>query len=154
VSELRWITKQQALKMHAEQLAIFGGPAGVRDEGMLESALARPLTKFAYGDTDLAALAASYAYGLARNHPFVDGNKRAAFMCMMVFLRKNGIEFEPRGPEATVAMVNLASGEITEDGLTRWIRDNWPETAATKPTKATTKRAAKPAPKSAPKKRR
>ncbi|MGZ9060057.1 MAG: type II toxin-antitoxin system death-on-curing family toxin [Burkholderiaceae bacterium] len=154
MSEPRWITKQQALKMHAEQLAIFGGPAGVRDEGMLESSLARPLNKFAYGETDLAALAASYAYGLARNHPFVDGNKRAAFMCMMVFLRKNGIEFEPRGPEATVAMVNLASGEITEDGLARWIRDNWPETAATKPTKATTKRAAKPAPKSAPKKRR
>jgi death-on-curing protein len=154
VSEPRWITTQQALKMHAEQLASFGGPAGVRDESMLESALARPLNKFAYGETDLAALAASYAYGPARNHPFVDGNKRAAFMCMMVFLRKNGIEFEPRGPEATVAMVNLASGEITEDGLARWIRDNWPEIAATKPTKATTKRAAKSAPKSAPKKRR
>ena len=141
--------------MHAEQLATFGGPAGVRDEGMLESALARPLNKFAYGETDLAALAASYAYGLARNHPFVDGNKRAAFMCMMVFLRKNGIEFEPRGPEATVAMVNLASGEITEDGLARWIRDNWPETAATKADEGDRpSRAAKTAPKSAPKTRR
>jgi death-on-curing protein len=146
------------MKMHAEQLANFGGPAGVRDEGMLESALARPLNKFAYGETDLAALAASYAYGLARNHAFVDGNKRAAFMCMMVFVRKNGIEFEPRGPEATVAMVNLASGEVTEDGLARWIRDNWPAAvvkAAKKPTAPPAKpRAKKPAKKAAPKARR
>jgi death-on-curing protein len=158
VREPRWITKHQALKMHAEQLATFGGPIGVRDEGMLESALARPQNKFAYGETDLAALAASYAYGLARNHPFVDGNKRSAFMCMMVFLRKNGIEFEPLGSEATVAMVNLASGEMTEDGLARWIRDNWPAAAvkvARKPSATPSKpRAKKPAKKAAPTARR
>lgn len=122
----RWITTQQVITMHAEQLAIFGGPAGLSDEGRLESALGRPQNKWAYGETDLAALAAAYAYGLARNHPFVDGNKRAAFMCMMVFLRKNGIDFSPDGSQATIAMVNLASGEIGEEGLALWIRDNWP----------------------------
>jgi death-on-curing protein len=140
MSEPRWITPQQAISMHAEQLAIFGGPAGLRDEGMLESALGRPQNKWAYGETDLAVLAAAYAYGLARNHPFVDGNKRAAFMCMMVFLRKNGVEFSPDGSHATVAMVNLASGEIGEEGLARWIRDNWPKEAA-KPATAKTKKA-------------
>jgi death-on-curing protein len=156
VKEPRWISTQQALSIHAEQLAIFGGPAGLRDEGMLESALGRPQNKWAYGETDLAVLAAAYAYGLARNHPFVDGNKRAAFMCMMVFLRKNGIEFSPDGSQATIAMVNLASGEIGEEGLARWIRHNWPaetvkpaavktKKTATKAAKKAVKKAAKPA---------
>jgi death on curing protein len=138
--EPRWITIHQAITMHAEQLAIFGGPAGLRDEGMLESALGRPQNKWAYGETDPAVLAAAYAYGLARHHPFVDGNKRAAFMCMMVFLRKNGIEFSPDGSQAAIAMMNLASGEIDEDGLVRWIRDHWPAEAA-KPATATVKTA-------------
>lgn len=145
--EPRWITTQQALTMHAEQLAIFGGPAGLRDEGMLESAVGRPQNKWAYGETDLAVLAAAYAYGLARNHPFVDGNKRAAFMCMMVFLRKNDVDFSPDGTQATIAMVNLASGEIGEEGLARWIRDNWPteasKCAAAKAKKAPAKAARK-----------
>jgi death on curing protein len=127
MSEPRWITKQQAVRMHAEQLAIFGGPAGIRDEGMLESAIGRPLNKFGYGETDLAALAAAYAFGIAKNHPFVDGNKRAAFMVMLVFLRKNGVAFAPSESLATAAMVALAAGEVDEDGLSRWIRDNWPE---------------------------
>jgi death-on-curing protein len=124
--EPRWITKAQAVRMHAEQLAIFGGPAGLRDEGMLESAPGRPQNKWAFGETDLALLAAAYAFGIARNHPFVDGNKRAAFLVAMTFLRKNGIKFAPRPAEATVAMIGLAGGEIDEDGLARWIRDNWP----------------------------
>ena len=126
MSEPRWITKSQAIRIHSEQLAIFGGPAGIRDEGLLESALGRPQNKWAYGESDLAALAASYAYGIAKNHPFVDGNKRAAFMCATVFLRKNGINFAPGEAEATEAIVALAAGEIDEDGLSRWIRDNWP----------------------------
>lgn len=137
--------------MHAEQLAIFGGPAGLRDEGMLESALGRPQNKWAYGDSDLAVLAAAYAYGLARNHPFVDGNKRAAFMCMMVFLRRNGVEFSPDGSQATIAMVNLASGEIGEEGLARWIRDNWP-TEAKKPVALKAKKSPAKAAKTAVKK--
>jgi death-on-curing protein len=126
VSEPRWITETQAIRMHAEQLAIFGGPPGLRDAGMLVSALDRPRNKWAYGEEDLAALAAAYAFGVARNHPFVDGNKRAAFMCMMVFLRKNDVAFEPDEAEATAAMIALAAGEVDEDGLSRWIRDNWP----------------------------
>jgi death-on-curing protein len=129
MSEPRWITKEQAVRMHAEQLAIFGGPAGLRDEGMLESALGRPQNKWAFGETDYAVLAAAYAFGIARNHPFVDGNKRAAFMVAMTFLRKNAIPFAPDPAQATVAILGLASGEIAEDGLARWIRDNWPKPA-------------------------
>jgi death-on-curing protein len=126
MSEPRWITKAQVIRMHAEQLAVFGGPAGLRDEGMLESALGRPQNKWAFGETDYAVLAAAYAFGIARNHPFVDGNKRAAFMTMMTFLRKNRIAFAPNPAEATVAIMDLAAGEIAEEGLARWIRDNWP----------------------------
>ena len=126
MSEPRWMTTSQAVRIHSEQLAVFGGPAGIRDQGMLESALGRPQNKWAYGETDMAVLAAAYAYGIARNHPFVDGNKRAAFMCAVVFLRKNGIAFAPKEPEATAATLGLAAGEIEEEGLARWIRDNWP----------------------------
>jgi len=129
MSEPRWITREQAIRMHAEQLAVFGGPAGLRDEGMPESALGRPQNKWAFGETDYAVLAAAYAFGIARNHPFVDGNKRAAFMVMMTFLRKNGIAFAPSAAEATIAIMDLAAGEIAEDGLARWIRDNWPGAA-------------------------
>ncbi|MDQ8697850.1 type II toxin-antitoxin system death-on-curing family toxin [Hyphomicrobium sp. LHD-15] len=127
MSEPRWITKAQALRMHAEQLAIFGGPAGLRDEGMLESALGRPQNKWAFGESDYAMLASAYAFGIARNHPFVDGNKRAAFMVALTFLRKNGIAFAPAPAEATIAIMGLAAGEIDEDGLARWIRDTWPK---------------------------
>ena len=123
MSEPRWVTTSQAIKIHAEQLAIFGGPAGNRDQGMLESALGRPQNKWSYGETDMATLAAAYAFAIARNHPFVDGNKRAAFMVMTVFLRKNGLAFAPSEALATEAIVSLAAGEVDEDGLTRWIRD-------------------------------
>ena len=126
MSEPRWLTEVQVVRIHAEQLAIFGGPAGLRDAGMLGSAIDRARNKWAYGEADLAVLAAAYAFGIARNHTFVDGNKRAAFMSMMVFLRKNGIAFAPPEGEATVAMVSLAAGDVDEDGLSRWIRDNWP----------------------------
>ena len=123
MSEPRWVTTSQAIKIHAEQLAIYGGPAGIRDQGMLESALGRPQNKWSYGETDMATLAAAYAFAIARNHPFVDGNKRAAFMVMTVFLRKNGLAFAPSEALATEAIVSLAAGEVDEDGLTRWIRD-------------------------------
>ncbi len=126
MSEPRWLTEHQVILIHAEQLATFGGPPGLRDPGMLGSALDRPRNKWAYGERDLAKLAAAYAYGVARNHPFVDGNKRAAFMCMILFLRKNGVRFAPAEAEATQAMLDLAAGDVEEDGLSRWIRDNWP----------------------------
>jgi death on curing protein len=126
MSEPRWITASQAVRIHAEQLAIYGGPAGIRDQNLLESALGRPRNTWSYGETDIAALAAAYAFGIARNHPFVDGNKRAAFLVMVTFLGKNGIDFVAAEDIATAAIVALAAGEIDEDGLTRWIRDSLP----------------------------
>jgi death-on-curing protein len=122
-----WLGLTDVIDMHNEQLAIFGGPAGIRDRGMLESALARPVNRWHYGETDLAALAASYAFGIAKNHPFVDGNKRAAFHALMVFLRVNGVAFAPKSAEATSIILSLAAGEVSEESLTRWVRDNWPK---------------------------
>lgn len=130
MSEPIWVSVDLVIDIHSEQLAQFGGPAGIRDRGLLESSLARAPNKFAYGESDLAALAATYAYGVARNHPFVDGNKRAAFACLIVFLGLNGIDFLVPEPEATAAILALAAGEVDEDGLTRWIRDNWPKDEA------------------------
>jgi death-on-curing protein len=127
VIELEWLDIDIVLDIHAEQLALFGGGDGLRDRGLLESALARPLNKFAYGETDLAVLAAAYAFGIARNHPFVDGNKRAAFASMIVFLGLNGVEFDVPPADATAIILQLAAGELEEDGLARWIRDNWPK---------------------------
>ena len=122
-----WLTPEMVIDIHASQLAIFGGPAGIRDQGLLESAVARPRNQFSYGETDIAALAAAYAFGIARNHPFIDGNKRAAFLAFTTFLRLNGINFKPTQMEAVAAMLALAAGEISEEGLTRWIRDNLPK---------------------------
>lgn len=126
MSEPVWLTAELVVAIHDEQLRIYGGPPGIRDPGMLDSALGRARNKFAYGETDLAALAASYAYGVARNHPFVDGNKRAALLSLVTFLGLNGIDFVADEAQAVVAIRDLAAGEIDEAGLTRWIRDNWP----------------------------
>jgi len=127
MTEPEWLDVDIMIDVHVEQLALFGGPDGVRDRGLLESALARPINRFASGETDLAALAAAYAFGIAKNHPFVDGNKRAAFASMIVFLGLNSVDFAPRPEDATIVMLSLAAGEISEDGLARWIRDNWPK---------------------------
>lgn len=127
MSEPRWLTQEEMLLAHEKQLKRYGGPDGLRDEGMLASALGRPRNKFAYGETDFAALAAAYAYGLARNHPFVDGNKRIAFIAMVAFLRKNGVPFAPNPAAAATIILDLAAGLVSEDSLARWIRDNWPK---------------------------
>jgi death-on-curing protein len=127
VNEPEWLDVNIMLDIHAEQLALFGGPDGVRDPGLLESALARPINKFACGENDLASLAAAYAFGIAKNHPFVDGNKRAAFASLIVFLGLNGIDFAPPPEAATAMMLSLAAGEVSEQSLTRWIRDSWPK---------------------------
>ncbi|MDB5653355.1 MAG: Death-on-curing protein [Tardiphaga sp.] len=121
--EPRWITYEQTVAIHSRQLRRFGGAPGLRDEGMLRSALERPINKWRYG---LAELAAAYAYGLAKNHAFVDGNKRIAFLSTRVFLIKNGVQFDPDPAEATSIILSLAAGEVSEESLTRWIRDNWP----------------------------
>jgi death-on-curing protein len=127
VSEPLWLELREIVDLHAEQLARFGGPDGIRDQGMLESAIARPVNRWHYGETDLAALAAAYAFGLAKNHPFIDGNKRIAFQAMMTFLRLNDIAFIPDAAQATLIILALAAGEVSEESLTRWIRDNWPQ---------------------------
>ena len=125
MTQPRWLTLRDVVDMHAEQLALFGGPAGIRDQGLLESAIARPINQRLYANAGLAELAAAYAFGIARNHPFIDGNKRAAFAALMAFLRLNKIVFRPPSPEATAIMLELAEGKVSEDGLARWIKDNW-----------------------------
>ncbi|MEJ0096859.1 MAG: type II toxin-antitoxin system death-on-curing family toxin [Bauldia sp.] len=127
MSEPEWLDVDLVLDIHSEQLALFGGADGLRDAGLLESAIARPRNKHAYGTEGLADLAAPYAFGLARNHPFVDGNKRVAFASIIVFLGLNGIDFDVPAVEATAIILDLAAGVISEEGLTRWIRDNLPE---------------------------
>ncbi|MGM4895693.1 type II toxin-antitoxin system death-on-curing family toxin [Tardiphaga sp. 839_C3_N1_4] len=124
--EPRWITYEQAIAIHSRQLRRFGGAAGLRDEGILRSALERPINKWRYEQSELAELAAAYAYGLAKNHAFVDGNKRIAFMSMMIFLDKNRVAFSPDPAQSTSIILSLAAGEVSEQSLTRWIRDNWP----------------------------
>lgn len=126
MSEPIWLSAGLVIGFHDEQLREFGGPPGIRDRGMLESALGRPQNKWTYGETDLAALAAAYAFGIARNHPFVDGNKRAALLSIIVFLGLNGVDFIADQAEAVVIIQDLAAGLVNEEGLSRWIRDNWP----------------------------
>jgi death-on-curing protein len=121
-----WITYEQAVAIHSRQLRRFGGAAGLRDEGLLRSALERPINKWTYEQAPLAELAAAYAFGFAKNHAFVDGNKRIAFMAMMTFLHRNGVAFAPEPAQATTIILALAGGEVSEESLTRWIRDNWP----------------------------
>lgn len=127
MTEPVWLTAELVIAIHEEQLREFGGPPGIRDRSMLESALDRPKNKWSYGETDLAALAAAYAFGIARNHPFVDGNKRASFLSIITFLGLNDIEFLADEAEAAVIIQDLAAGIVDEDGLRRWIRDSWPK---------------------------
>jgi death-on-curing protein len=106
-------------------LATHGGPAGIRDTKMLESALARPLNKFGYEpSTSIYDLAASYSYGIAMNHPFVDGNKRTALVCGLVFLEINGIKIQASEAEAVVAFESLAAGKLSEEELGHWFKDH------------------------------
>lgn len=120
----KWIDKSVLLLLHDESLAEHGGASGVRDERLLDSALARPLNLAAYEKPDIAALAASYAIGLAKNHAFVDGNKRVGFMAVGLFLFMNGYRLTATQADATVTMLGVASGEIDEMMLAEWIRLN------------------------------
>jgi death-on-curing protein len=122
-----WLTYDQVVAIHSRQLRRFGGAPGMRDDGMLRSALERPINKWHYEQAALPELGAAYGFGLAKNHAFVDGNKRIAFMAMVVFLRRNGVRFAPDQAQATKMMLALAAGEVSEESLARWLRDNWPE---------------------------
>lgn len=121
-----WIDRTLALAIHERQLSEHGGGNGVRDEALLESALARPQQLYAYGDPapDIAALAASLAYGLARNHPFVDGNKRTAHVCYRVFLMLNDVEFTASAEGKYISMLSLADGSLSEADFADWLRSN------------------------------
>jgi len=118
-----WIEKQEILLAHARQLAEHGGSDGIRDEGLLESALGKPKNVFAYQeDADLCRLAASYAYGIARNHPFIDGNKRTALVAAEGFLRFNGLRVVAAKEEKYRTYLNVAAGSLSEEDLTAWFR--------------------------------
>ncbi len=122
MSDWRWVKETVVLAIHDEQLAEHGGAAGVRDMGLLQSALARPQHLAAYEKPDLAALAASYASGIARNHPFVDGNKRTAFVVANVFLLDHGYDIAADDAEIVATMNSLASGQLDEAGFAEWLR--------------------------------
>ncbi len=118
----RWVGKRALMLLHDESLAEHGGSSGLRDEGLLESALSRAQSLVSYGGPDIADLAAAYGYGIAKNHPFVDGNKRAAFLAVGVFLHLNGSRLVASQADATVAMFTLAAGDLDEAAFAEWIR--------------------------------
>lgn len=124
MKEPAWVEKSVILAVHDLLLAEHGGAPGVRDEGLLESALARPRHIYSYGAADLWALAAAYAAGMAQNHPFVDGDKRSSFMAMFIFLERNGLRLTASEADTTQVMLDLASGNIKEDALADWLRKN------------------------------
>ena len=118
----KWVNRQVLLLLHDENLAEHGGASGLRDEGLLDSALARPLNLALYETPDVAALAASYGVGLARNHPFVDGKKRAAFLAVGMFLVRNGHHLKATQVDATLTMLGVAAGDISEADFAIWLR--------------------------------
>jgi death-on-curing protein len=122
IAEPVWIETELALAIHDRQLAEHGGPIGVRDSSALESALGRPRNQWAYGQADLCALAAAYAYGVARNHPFTDGNKRTAWVLARLFLALNDMQISFAPEEAIHMVLALASGMLTEQEVTNWFR--------------------------------
>jgi death-on-curing protein len=123
VKRLRWLTAKAVLAIHEELIVRYGGVSGLRDDGLLESAVARPQNLAAYGQKiSVASLSAAFAWGLLRNHPFVDGNKRTALAAMVVFLELNGWELGCSEAEETAMVLRAAAGEITERAWTEWVR--------------------------------
>jgi death-on-curing protein len=119
-----WIQRRVIIAAHDEQLAEHGGASGIRDVGLLESALARAENLAAYGDPDVASLAAAYGFGIARNHPFVDGNKRAALIACELFLALNGQDLEVGDAECVLTILDLAAGELDETEFAAWLREH------------------------------
>jgi death-on-curing protein len=119
-----WLDAEVALAIHDRQLAEHGGASGVRDAGALESALARARNRWAYGEDDLSALGAAYAFGVARNHPFADGNKRTAWVLARLFLKLNAVELAFEANDAIRTVLALAAGELSEDELADWFRQH------------------------------
>lgn len=123
MTAIKWLTRQAIEIIHQEQLDEHGGLAGLKDENVLESALARPMNKSAYGETDIHALAAAYLYGFVKNHPFSDGNKRTGYLAAFTFLYVNGWLVEASQADVIEFVLEVAAGEIDEDGATRFLRD-------------------------------
>ncbi|MCJ8053574.1 type II toxin-antitoxin system death-on-curing family toxin [Shinella curvata] len=121
--DIKWLTRQAVEVMHEEQLLEHGGLGGLKDQNALEAALARPLNKAAYGTPDLFELAAAYLYGIVRNHPFSDGNKRTGFLAAFTFLILNGNLIEASQADVIAFVLAVAAGEIDEEGATRFLRD-------------------------------
>lgn len=123
MTEPRWLSLVQVLSIHSDQIQAHGGSLGLRDRGLLESALERPRNRFLYDpEADLAALAAAYGFGLSSNHPFVDGNKRVAFQAMYLFVGFNGFRIDASEEEVVSTILSLASGDLDEPALADWIR--------------------------------
>lgn len=120
--EPEWLTAEDAIMFHAQLIAVFGGAPGIREASLLESAMGRPRHVFAYESQDLFVLAGAYAHGIAKNHPFVDGNERVAFVLARVFLGLNGVRLDPPEPEAVVMIEGLASSQISEADFGLWLR--------------------------------
>ena len=119
-----WVLREVVFAAHDQSLAQFGGAAGLRDEAMLDSALGRPLNLFAYGEPSLFDLAASYGYGIVKNHPFIDGNKRTGFIVAVVFLELNGQAFRASEVDAALQTLALAAGEVSEASYSEWLKVN------------------------------
>jgi len=119
-----WLERVVLETVHLELLSIYGGLEGIRDEGLLDTALGRPEQLFAYGEPDLFDLATSYAYGIVRNHPFLDGNKRAGFMAAYTFLIQNGWRIFAKEEEVVLMTIGLAAGELQPEGYAMWLREN------------------------------
>jgi death on curing protein len=122
MNEPKWVRRDGVLVVHDRQIQLFGGQYGLRDEGLLESAIARPQNFYAYEDADMIRLGAAYSYGICQNHPFVDGNKRTAFVVMVAFLKINDCRFHAAQVEVVGTMEKLADGKISEAEFTDWVR--------------------------------
>ena len=124
MKEPYWLTREECLALHEMMLSQYGGSEGLRDDNMLESALAKPRQLFAYGQPTMSDLAASYVFGVVKNHPFIDGNKRTGFMLDAGFLERNGYQFHASEAEAAVRTLALAAGEMTEAEYAAWLKVN------------------------------
>jgi death-on-curing protein len=119
-----WLSRGLVLAIHDEQLAEHGGAGGLRNAGLLDSALARPANRAGYAEPDVAELAALYALGIARNHPFIDGNKRTAYVALETFLALNGLRFPVSDADAVIFTLQMAAGDMDDDGFISWVRAN------------------------------
>lgn len=124
MKEPEWILKETVLALHEQSLSEHGGSSGIRDEGLLDSALGKPQNQFAYGAPNLFDLAASYAFGLVKNHPFIDGNKRTGFVTAILLLQLNGWRFTADEADAAIRTLALAAGDMTESAYAAWLETN------------------------------